>query len=86
MDTTIQLYVANVQAARGEDYQLISSIPVLFGAGVSEGEILRMARVWGESRKVSQFQSPYLHHSIEEPFRQRGERGTGVLGLAITQR
>ncbi len=58
---------------RQEDYDLISSIPVLFGAGVSEGEILRMARVWGDSaRKVSQFQSHYLHHSIEAPFRRRG--------------
>ena len=61
------------ELVREEDYQLISSIPVLFGAGVSEGEILRMARVWGDSaRKVGQFQSHYLHHSIEEPFRRRG--------------
>ena len=36
---------------------------------------LRMARVWGDSaRKVSQFQTHYLHHSIEEPFRRRGLR------------
>ena len=58
---------------REEDYRLMRSIPVLFGAGVSEGEILRMARVWGDSaRRVGQFQSHYLHHSIEEPFRRRG--------------
>ena len=31
------------------------------------------SRVWGDSaRRVAQFQSHYLHHSIEEPFRRRG--------------
>ena len=35
------------ELVREEDYQLVTAIPVLFGAGVSEGEILRMARVWG---------------------------------------
>ena len=70
--------------------QLVIAIPVLFGAGVSEGEILRMARVWGDSaRKVSQFQTHYLHHSIEEPFRakgppgQRGVRGTALREVAV---
>jgi hypothetical protein len=58
---------------REEDLRLIKSIPVLFGAGVSEGEVLRMARIWGDSaRRVAQFQSHYFHHSIEEPFRRRG--------------
>jgi adenylate cyclase len=58
---------------REEDLQLLKIVPVLFGAGVSEGEILRLARVWGDSaRRVAQFQSHYLHNSIEEPFRQRG--------------
>ena len=71
---------------REEDYQLISSVPVLFGAGVSEGEILRMARVWGDSaRKVGQYQSHYLHHSIEEPFRQRGLRDNEALEAALRE-
>ncbi len=71
---------------REEDYQLISSVPVLFGAGVSESEILRMARVWGDSaRKVGQYQSHYLHHSIEEPFRQRGLRDNEALEAALRE-
>jgi len=58
---------------REEDLRLLKIVPVLFGAGVSEGEILRLARVWGDSaRRVAQFQSHYLHGSIEEPFRRRG--------------
>jgi adenylate cyclase len=74
------------ELVRQEDYQLISSIPVLFGAGVGEGEILRMARVWGDSaRKVSQYQSHYLHHSIEEPFRQRGLRDNEAFEAALRE-
>jgi adenylate cyclase len=74
------------ELVRQEDYQLIRAIPVLFGAGVSEGEILRMARVWGDSaRKVSQFQSHYLHHSIEEPFRRRGLRDNEAFEAALRE-
>jgi adenylate cyclase len=74
------------ELVREEDHQLIRSIPVLFGAGVSEGEILRMARVWGDSaRKVGQFQSHYLHHSIEEPFRRRGLRDNEAFEAALRE-
>lgn len=58
---------------RQEDQPIIQMLPVLFGAGVTEGEVLRLARVWGDStRRVAQFQSHFLHTSIEEPFRGRG--------------
>ncbi len=74
------------ELVREEDYQLIRSIPVLFGAGVSEGEILRMARVFGDSaRKVGQYQSHYLHHSIEEPFRRRGLRDNDAFEAALRE-
>ena len=35
----------NTRRACEEDLRLIRFIPVLFGAGVSEGEVLRLARV-----------------------------------------
>ena len=74
------------ELVREEDYQLVTAIPVLFGAGVSEGEVLRMARVWGDSaRKVSQFQTHYLHHSIEEPFRRRGLRDNEAFEAALRE-
>ena len=58
---------------REEDLGLLRFIPVLLAAGLSEGEVLRVARVWGDAaRRVAQYQSHFLHHSIEEPFRQRG--------------
>ena len=71
---------------REEDLRLIQTLPVLFGAGVSEGDVLRMARVWGDSaRRVAQFQSHYLHASIEEPFRQRGLRDNEAFEAAIRE-
>jgi adenylate cyclase len=71
---------------REEDLRVLEIIPVLFGAGVSEGEVLRLARVWGDSaRRVAQFQNHYLHTSIEEPFRQRGLRDNEAFEAALTE-
>jgi adenylate cyclase len=71
---------------REEDLPLMKSIPVLVGAGLSEGDVLRLARVWGDSaRRVAQFQSHYLHHSIEEPFRQRGLRDNAAFEAALRE-
>jgi adenylate cyclase len=71
---------------REEDLPLLKFIPVLVGAGLSEGDVLRLARVWGDSaRQVAQFQSHYLHHSIEEPFRQRGLRDNAAFEAALRE-
>src|SRR5438093_12661246 len=71
---------------REEDLRVITAVPVLFGAGVSEGEILRMARVWGDSaRRVAQFQDHYLHNAIEEPFRRRGLRDNDAVEAAMRE-
>src|SRR5436190_12602783 len=71
---------------REEDKRLLKVVPVLLGAGVSEGEILRLARVWGDSaRRVAQFQSDYLHRSIEEPFRRRGLRDNEAFEAALRE-
>jgi len=46
---------AQDERVREEDLQVIKILPVLFGAGVEEGKVLRMARVWGDSaRRVAQ--------------------------------
>jgi adenylate cyclase len=72
------------ELVREEDLRFIKAVPILFFAGVDEGDILRLARVWGESaRKVAQFQSHYLHHAIEEPFRRRGLGDNAALEAAL---
>jgi adenylate cyclase len=71
---------------REEDLVIVRIIPVLFGAGVSEGEVLRAARVWGDNaRRIAQFQSHYFHTAIEEPFRRRGLRDNEALEAAIRE-
>jgi adenylate cyclase len=74
------------ERVREEDLKFLKAIPVLVTAGVEEGDILRLARVWGDSaRKVAQFQSQYLHRSIEEPFRRQGLGDNAALEAAIRQ-
>ena len=71
---------------REEDLLVVKIVPVLFGAGVSEGEVLRLARVWGDGvRRIAQYQSHYLHFSIEEPFRQRGLRDNEAFEAALRE-
>jgi adenylate cyclase len=74
------------EQVREEDLKLLKFIPVLFGAGLSEGDVLRLARVWGDSaRRVAQFQSHFLHHSIEEPFRRRGLADNQAFETALSE-
>jgi adenylate cyclase len=59
---------------------------MLFGAGVSDGHVLQMARVWGDSaRRVAQYQAHYVHAVIEEPFRRRGLRDNEALEAAFRE-
>jgi adenylate cyclase len=61
------------ELVREEDLQVLRVLPVLFGAGVDEGEVLRMARVWGDSaRRVAQYLPHYFHTTVEERFRRSG--------------
>jgi adenylate cyclase len=74
------------ERVRLEDLEALRALPVLLGAGVSEGRILQMARVWGDSaRRVAQYQSHYLHAVIEEPFRRRGLRDNEAAEAAFRE-
>jgi adenylate cyclase len=71
---------------RQEDLQALKTLPVLLGAGVSEGQVLQMARVWGDSaRRVAQYQAHFIHAVVEEPFRQRGLRDNEALEAAFRE-
>jgi class 3 adenylate cyclase len=61
------------ELVRAEDLEALRLLPVLVGAGVGEGDLLRLARIWGDAaRRVAQFQSHFVHTTLEEPFRRRG--------------
>ncbi len=74
------------EPVREDDLEIISGLPILFSAGLGEGEVLRAARVWGEGpRRVAQHQVHSFHELIEEPFRQQGLSDDQALDAALTQ-
>jgi len=92
-DTLQRFYVAfglprphSDERVREEDLPVLKAIPVLFGAGVGEGDVLRAVRIWGDSaRRVAQFQTHYFHHTIEQPFRRRGLRDNEAFEAALRE-
>lgn len=74
------------ELVRQEDLEGIKSLPVLLGAGVSEGQVLQLARVWGDSaRRVAQYESHFTHAVIEEPFRRRGLKDNEAVEAAFRE-
>ena len=74
------------EVMRQEDEEALRALPVLLGAGVDEGRVLQMSRVWGDSvRRVAQFQVHYLHTVVEEPFRRRGMRDNEAYEAAVRE-
>ena len=74
------------ERVREEDLPMMKAIPVLFGAGLDEGDVLRAVRVWGDAaRRVSQFQDHYFHNTVEERFRRRGLRDNEAFEAAIRE-
>jgi adenylate cyclase len=61
------------ELVRQEDLDALREVRILFAAGLVERDVIRMARVWGESaRRVAQYLPHYFHHTVEEQFRQQG--------------
>jgi adenylate cyclase len=74
------------ERVRDEDLPILNALPALFSAGVGEGAVLQALRVWGDSaRRVAQYQTHYLHASIEEPFRRRGLSDNEAFEAAIRE-
>jgi len=69
---------------REDDEPILRALPVLFGAGLGEGDVLRAVRIFGDSaRRVAQFQAHFFHNTIEEPFRRRGLRDNEAYEAAL---
>lgn len=74
------------ERVREEDLEAVKVLPVLLGAGVDEGQVLRMARVWGDSaRRVAHYLPHYFHTTVEELFRRRGLRDNAAYEAAIRE-
>ena len=71
---------------REEDLRVIQAMPVLIRAGVEEGDLLRVARVWGDgARRVAEYLTHYFHTVVEEPFRRRGLGDNQAFEAAIRE-
>ena len=74
------------ELVREEDLEAIRILPVMFAAGLDETDVLRMARVWGDSaRRVAQYLPHYFHTTIEPRFRAQGLRDNEAFEAAIRQ-
>lgn len=72
------------ELVREEDLPVLRGLSALYAAGVSDGEVLRAVRVWGDSiRRVAQFHTHFFHNTIEEPFRARGLGDNAAFEAAI---
>jgi adenylate cyclase len=74
------------ERVREEDLEAIQLLPALFAAGLDETDVLRMARVWGDSaRRVAQYLPHYFHTTVEPRFRDQGMRDNEAFEAAIRQ-
>jgi adenylate cyclase len=74
------------ERVREEDLEALGMLRVLFGAGLDEGQVLRMARVWGDSaRRVAHYLPHYFHTTVEELFRRRGLGDNAAYEAAIRE-
>jgi adenylate cyclase len=74
------------ERVREEDMAIMQVLRVLLGAGLTEDEVLRMARVWGESaRRVAQYLPHYFHATVEDRFRQRGLGDNAAYEAAVRE-
>jgi adenylate cyclase len=74
------------ELVREEDLEAIRILPVLFAAGLDETDVLRMARVWGDSaRRVAQYLPRYFHTTVEPRFRAQGLGDNDAYESAIRQ-
>ena len=74
------------ERVREEDLEAIQLLPALFAAGLDETDVLRIARVWGDSaRRVAQYLPHYFHTAVEPRFRDQGMRDNEAYEAAIRQ-
>ena len=74
------------EPVREEDLEALRILPVLIGAGVTEEEVLRLARVWGDNvRRAAQYLPHYFHATVEARFRERGLGDNEAYAAAIRE-
>jgi adenylate cyclase len=71
---------------REEDLQALREVGILVAAGLGERDVIRMARVWGDStRRVAQYLPYYFHQTVEEQYRQKGLNDNAAYEAALRE-
>lgn len=74
------------ERARAEDLPVMNILRVLSEAGVAEMDLLRLARVWGDStRRIAQYLPHYFHMAVEDGFRRGGLTDNQAYEAAIRE-
>jgi len=61
------------ELAREEDLEALRGLGVLFEAGIGVDDVVRLARLWGDSvRKIAQHLPHYFHTTVEARYRSQG--------------
>lgn len=74
------------EPVREEDASVLEALGVMADAGVSETDLLRIARVWGDGvRRIAQYLPHHFHEVVEETFRRRGLGDNQAYEAAINE-
>lgn len=74
------------ELVRQEDADALRVVPVLLAAGLAESDVLRFARVMGDStRRLAQYIPHYFHATVEATYRRRGLRDNEAYEAAIRE-
>jgi len=71
---------------REEDMEALQVLGVLFGADLSGEDVVRLARVWGDSvRRIAQYVPHHFHTTVEQRFRSQGLRDNEAFEASIRE-
>ena len=74
------------ERVREEDMEALRMLGVLFGADLAGEDVVRLARVWGDSvRRIAQYVPHHFHNTVEELFRSRGLRDNEAFEASIRE-
>ena len=74
------------ESVREEDMAALRMLGVLFGADLSGEDVVRLARVWGDSvRRIAQYVPHHFHTTVEERFRSQGLRDNEAFEASIRE-
>jgi adenylate cyclase len=74
------------ESVRQEDMEALRMLGVLFGADLAGEDVVRLARVWGDSvRRIAQYVPHHFHTTVEERFRSRGLRDNEAFEASIRE-